>query len=268
MSNEYIATLELAAKLAKKENAVMMACQSIPKRGAFNYGRQNWNYVTPEDLIDATAPALDTNGVRISTQITDIAVSGAQAIISFVFTVTDCETGYSEARLWTELHPVGDLKPQTMGAIKTYALKNFLYATYLVAGRDDADNLTPDNAESVQPQYNNAPRPQNDGNDKPSGANNQEPAIVAKAEVFTAGDNKIVKIDNATMFGFDALELLAINIPHDNGVYDIPPVKIRAEQNGKYWNITKIKHLGDNVMIELNGKKWRVTYDGSAPQNQ
>lgn len=248
--------------------------------------QQGYSYHSSEQVLGMLNQKTSEKGLMIipscNLRETITPVDGQTRVFyDYQFLIIDADSGASITATWSQDAPMSMATKsgaiiaddKASGKAHTYAFKYWLMKVFMVSSQDDVDldeNHQEDKssapAKSAPPKTAPTPQkvetPSNNSRGVPSCANgNPEP--MNQVEVFTNSKNtKQVRIDNATMFGFEALDLLGVNVPHEDGTYEVPALLVRAEQSGQYWNIVKLMRVEDKTIAMLENKKWQVvTYD-------
>lgn len=265
--------MKAIAGLAKKLATISGELGAVQKDAQMSGGSVRYMYHSADAVLSTLNHKLAANNIIVvpSAQFNTLLepVDGLTRVLyDYQFLIIDGDTGATIEATWSQDAPmsmntkysdtpVADDKAS--GKAHTYAFKYWLMKMFMVSTRDDSDLDT----NSPDDYQNAAPRPQpqrqqNGGNDKPSGADG-EPEPVTQVEVFTnKKGGKQVKIDNATMFGFDALELLGLQVPHDDGTYEVPALLVSVKENNGYWNINALKLIEDDSVVVLDNRKWKI----------
>lgn len=132
--------------LQKKLLALQGCVRGLAKDAKAGNGSYSYPYISGSKLLGIVRPAMDELGLRLVQEMdTDsIQFQGANAIVPFIFTWIDTESGEQEATRWLA---VGSNTPldKAIGSAATYAERYFIMKQlHLATDEDDTDALTPE----------------------------------------------------------------------------------------------------------------------------
>ena len=132
--------------LQTKLLALQGCVRGLAKDAKAGNGSYSYPYISGSKLLGVVRPAMDELGLRLAQEMdTDgIQFQGTNAIVPFIFTWIDTESGEREAVRWLA---VGSNTPldKAIGSAATYAERYFIMKQlHLATDEDDTDALTPE----------------------------------------------------------------------------------------------------------------------------